>query len=211
MKLWVVLKLAVLPCGVAQWHCRLLKKHGMGALQAMAYGNDSDMVLFTGEMVFPWMFEDLAGLHSMKGVAELLAQRTTWSKVYDLQQLQRNEVPVVAATYVEDMYVVRAASVWIASADLRRSQISTCCFTLFLQSDARVCIRLLSILLCEILSSTHVQDFTLAQVTAEKIKGIRQWMTNEYQHSVFPSDQCSYTVCQCARVTRVSGCRRHQR
>ena len=70
-------------------------------LQAAAYGDESDLVLFTGEMVFPWMFEDLAGLRPMKGVAELLAQRTGWSKLYDSERLQRNEVPVVAATYVE--------------------------------------------------------------------------------------------------------------
>lgn len=110
--------------------------HPSFALQAAAYGSDSDLVLFTGEMVFPWMFEDLAGLRPMKALAELLAQRTEWSKLYDSQQLQRNEVPVVAATYVEDMYV----------------------------------------------------DFTLAQATAAKIKGVRQWMTNEYQHSVLPAD-----------------------
>ena len=70
-------------------------------VQAAAYGDDSDMVMFTGEMVFPWMFEDLAGLRPMKGVAELLAQSTAWSKLYDSERLQRNEVPVVAATYVE--------------------------------------------------------------------------------------------------------------
>lgn len=70
-------------------------------MQAAAYGNDSNLVLFTGEMVFPWMFEDLAGLRPLKGVAELLAQRANWSKLYDSEQLQSNEVPVVAATYVE--------------------------------------------------------------------------------------------------------------
>ena len=52
-------------------------------------------------MVFPRMFEDLAGLRPMKGVAEILANKTGWSKLYDSKQLQHNEVPVVAATYVE--------------------------------------------------------------------------------------------------------------
>lgn len=70
-------------------------------MQAAAYGSDVELVLFTGEMVFPWMFEDLAALRPMKSVAELLAQSTSWSKLYDSQQLQHNEVPVAAATYVE--------------------------------------------------------------------------------------------------------------
>jgi hypothetical protein len=76
----------------------------LGALQAAAYGEDSDIFLFTGEMVFPWMFEDLACLRPMKGVAEVLAQSTAWSKLYDSQQLQRNEVPIASATYVEVCY-----------------------------------------------------------------------------------------------------------
>lgn len=58
-------------------------------------------MLFTGEMVFPWMFEDLAGLRPLKGVAEILSQHASWSKLYDVQQLQRNEIPVAAATFVE--------------------------------------------------------------------------------------------------------------
>jgi hypothetical protein len=70
-------------------------------IQARAYGGDDELVLFTGEMVFPWMFEDIAALRPMKGVAELLAQSEAYTKLYDVQQLKRNEVPVAAATYVE--------------------------------------------------------------------------------------------------------------
>jgi pimeloyl-ACP methyl ester carboxylesterase len=65
---------------------------------------------FTGEMIYPWMFEDYPGLRPLGEVAELLAQEERWPALYDRAQLARNTVPCVAAIYAEDMFVPRALS-----------------------------------------------------------------------------------------------------
>ena len=65
---------------------------------------------FTGEMIYPWMFDDYAGLRPLREVAELLANEERWPALYDPARLARNTVPSVAAIYAEDMYVPRALS-----------------------------------------------------------------------------------------------------
>ncbi len=62
---------------------------------------------FTAEHVFPWMFEDYGGLRSHREAAMLLAEHP-WPRLYDPEQLRRNEVPVAATIYVNDLYVERA-------------------------------------------------------------------------------------------------------
>jgi pimeloyl-ACP methyl ester carboxylesterase len=62
--------------------------------------------LFTGEHVYPWMFDDYAGLAPLREAAELLAQRE-WPRLYDESVLASNEVPVAAMVYARDMYVER--------------------------------------------------------------------------------------------------------
>jgi pimeloyl-ACP methyl ester carboxylesterase len=62
-------------------------------------------LLFTGEMMYPWMFEEIRGLRAFGPAVELLASRNSWSPLYDLDRLATNEVPVVAAVYFDDMYV----------------------------------------------------------------------------------------------------------
>lgn len=52
---------------------------------------------FSGEMIFPFMFEAYPELEKLKEVAELLAQFKDWPSLYDEKQLSRNEVPVSAA------------------------------------------------------------------------------------------------------------------
>jgi pimeloyl-ACP methyl ester carboxylesterase len=65
--------------------------------------------LFTGEHVYPWMFEDYGELAPLRGAAHLLAERE-WPRLYDPDALARNQVPVAAAIYTGDMYVARAFS-----------------------------------------------------------------------------------------------------
>jgi pimeloyl-ACP methyl ester carboxylesterase len=86
--------------------------------------------LFTGEHVYPWMFDDYGALTSLRDAAHLLAARE-WPRLYDDDVLRTNEVPTAAAIYVEDMYVER----------------------------------------------------TFSEETAAQIRGIRTWITNEYQHN----------------------------
>jgi pimeloyl-ACP methyl ester carboxylesterase len=89
-----------------------------------------DPVYFTGEMIYPWMFENDPVLRPLAGAAELLAQRDDWPPLYDPARLAANEVPVAAAVYFADMYVPAAFSV----------------------------------------------------STARAIRGLRPWITNEYEH-----------------------------
>ncbi|MCA0936775.1 alpha/beta hydrolase [Vibrio alginolyticus] len=60
---------------------------------------------FTGEMVFPWMFDQYVNLKPLKEAAELLAIKNDWSPLYDESQLKENKVPVSCAVYADDMFV----------------------------------------------------------------------------------------------------------
>jgi pimeloyl-ACP methyl ester carboxylesterase len=88
-----------------------------------------DPTLLTGEHVFPWMFDEFAGLAPFAQAAGLLADRP-WGALYDPAVLAVNEVPCAAAIYVNDMYVPRACS----------------------------------------------------EQTARQIRGLRPWITNEFEH-----------------------------
>jgi pimeloyl-ACP methyl ester carboxylesterase len=69
----------------------------------------------TAEHVFPWMWEDYAGLRSHREAAHLLAEHP-WPKLYDADQLAHNEVPVAATIYSHDLYVERDFAVETARA-----------------------------------------------------------------------------------------------
>lgn len=88
-------------------------------------------VLFTGEMIYPWMFDDYAYLQPLKAAAHLLAEFDGWSRLYDIPTLQANTVPCAASIYYNDMYVERA----------------------------------------------------YAEETARSIRGIKTWITSEYEHN----------------------------
>jgi len=94
-----------------------------------------DATLFTGEHVFPWMFEDYGALRPLAGAAGILAEYE-WPQLYDAERLQANEVPAAAAIYAEDMYVERAHS----------------------------------------------------EETAAVIRGLRPWVTDEYEHDGLRAD-----------------------
>jgi pimeloyl-ACP methyl ester carboxylesterase len=92
---------------------------------------DGDITfLFTGEMIYPWMFETDPVLRPLRDAASELAQRDSWPRLYDPARLAASDVPAAAAVYYEDMYVPLALSV----------------------------------------------------PTAHAIRGLRPWITNEYQH-----------------------------
>ncbi len=65
--------------------------------------------LFTGEHVFPWMFDDYGALRPLREAANLLAGYE-WPSLYDAQRLRSCEVPAAAAIYAYDLYVERAFS-----------------------------------------------------------------------------------------------------
>ncbi|WP_402372795.1 alpha/beta fold hydrolase [Isoptericola rhizosphaerae] len=70
-----------------------------------AFATDARPLLFTGEMIYPWMFEQVAALRPFRAAAEALAARDDWPDLYDLDVLAANEVPLEAAVYQDDMFV----------------------------------------------------------------------------------------------------------
>ncbi|PZG04844.1 alpha/beta fold hydrolase [Nonomuraea aridisoli] len=70
-----------------------------------AFAEDARPLLFTGEMMYPWMFEEIRVLRPFRAAVELLAERAEWPPLYDLDRLAANEVPVAATVYFDDMYV----------------------------------------------------------------------------------------------------------
>ncbi len=83
--------------------------------------------LLTGEMVYPWYFEQDPALVPLREVAEQLAARKDWKPLYDPTRLASNTVPpVAAAVYKDDIYVdhdlsletaaaVRGLQTWVTS------------------------------------------------------------------------------------------------
>jgi len=69
------------------------------------FAEEARPLLFTGEMMYPWMFAEIRGLRPFQGAVEVLAARRRWPELYDLERLAANEVPVAAAVYFDDMYV----------------------------------------------------------------------------------------------------------
>jgi pimeloyl-ACP methyl ester carboxylesterase len=70
-----------------------------------AFATGARPLLLTGEMIYPWMFEQVAALRPFRPAAEALAARAEWSDLYDVDRLAANDVPVEAAVYFDDMFV----------------------------------------------------------------------------------------------------------
>ncbi|MFI6447443.1 alpha/beta fold hydrolase [Kitasatospora sp. NPDC050543] len=102
------------PAGTA-WAAERVRKE-FAEFDAEAALESGAPVLFTGEMIYPWMFETDPALRPLREVAQLLAERTDWPDLYDPQRLAANEVPVMAAVYHDDMYVDTADSLETARA-----------------------------------------------------------------------------------------------
>ena len=93
-------------------------------------------VFFTGEMIYPWMFDEYRYLRPLKAAAEILANDESWPRLYDPAVLRANTVPCAAAIYYDDMYVERAFS----------------------------------------------------EQTAQTIRGLKPWVTNQYEHNALRAD-----------------------
>lgn len=90
----------------SQWAAhRVRETHYAEAFDAVAAANNGKPVMFTGEMVFPWMFDEFKELRRVKEAAELVAKETNWPALYDETRLQNNTVAVAAASYFEDIFV----------------------------------------------------------------------------------------------------------
>ena len=76
---------------------------------------DAGEPLLTGEMVYPWYFEQDPALRPLQDVARLLAEKDDWAPLYDPERLALNTVPVAAAVYTDDIYVDRELSLETAA------------------------------------------------------------------------------------------------
>ncbi len=71
------------------------------------FSPDAFRLMFTGEMIYPWMFDVDPALAPLRDAAHLLAERADWPQLYDPAALRHCEVPCAASVYADDMYVER--------------------------------------------------------------------------------------------------------
>ncbi|KAK9460599.1 Alpha/Beta hydrolase protein [Lipomyces oligophaga] len=84
----------------------------------IARANEGDKTIpiyFTGEMIYQSMFDDYIELQPLKRVADILAQKKDWGKLYDEEVLGSGTARVAAVSYFNDMYVDLDLSVEAAS------------------------------------------------------------------------------------------------
>lgn len=65
----------------------------------------TEPLFFSGEMIFRDHFETYPELAALRETAEKLATASDWPALYDQEQLRKNEVPLYAVSYVDDMFV----------------------------------------------------------------------------------------------------------
>lgn len=85
----------------------------LGTFSSTAFGEGLGFK-FTGEMVFPWMYEQTAALNFLKGTADRLAHKPDWEPLYDKAALSGCDLPLAAAIYEEDSYVDKTLSMELA-------------------------------------------------------------------------------------------------
>jgi pimeloyl-ACP methyl ester carboxylesterase len=86
------------------------------AFDPAAAVDGAEPLLFTGEMIYPWMFGADPALIPLREAAELLAERDGWPPLYDPARLAASEVPAAAAVYHDDLYVPAPLSLRTAAA-----------------------------------------------------------------------------------------------
>ncbi|WP_105566107.1 alpha/beta fold hydrolase [Microbacterium halophytorum] len=90
--------------GATRWSAHRMREElgGFDAAEEVAAGRPMP---FTGEMFFPWQFDEIASLRPFRDAAHALHEREDHPELYDSARLARNEVPVAAAMYHDDMFV----------------------------------------------------------------------------------------------------------
>ncbi|KAM1816317.1 hypothetical protein ACFX12_000736 [Malus domestica] len=89
----------------SRWSAHRIRAEDEGKFDAVRAAKEGRPVLFTGEMIFPWMFDEIHALRKFKGASHVLAEKKDWPPLYNIDALKNNKVPVAAAVYYEDMYV----------------------------------------------------------------------------------------------------------
>ncbi|XP_027162054.1 uncharacterized protein LOC113762696 [Coffea eugenioides] len=89
----------------SRWAAHRTRFEHESKFDAIKAAKEGRPVLFTGEMIFPWMFDEIHALSHFKDAAEILAEKENWPPLYDTDALKNNQVPVAASVYYEDVYV----------------------------------------------------------------------------------------------------------
>jgi len=71
----------------------------------LSHDEENGDFYFTGEMVYPWMFDDISQLQVMKEAANILASKKDWPALYNRNNMKSKSIPGAAAIYYSDMYV----------------------------------------------------------------------------------------------------------
>jgi pimeloyl-ACP methyl ester carboxylesterase len=90
--------------GATRWAAQRVRAE-FGEFDAAAALDSDGPLLFTGEMIYPWMLAADPLLRPLREAAELLAERDDWPPLYDPARLATSDVPAAAAVYFDDMYV----------------------------------------------------------------------------------------------------------
>ena len=101
--------------GATRWAAQRVRAEFAGFDPAAALDGDAPL-LFTGEMIYPWMVDGEPRLRSLREAADLLAGRDEWPRLYDPDRLAASDVPAAAAVYFDDMYVDAGFSLATAQA-----------------------------------------------------------------------------------------------
>jgi pimeloyl-ACP methyl ester carboxylesterase len=101
--------------GATRWSAQRIRAEFAEFDPAAALDGNGPL-LFTGEMIYPWMFDADPVLRPLRGAADALAERGDWPRLYDAARLAANDIPVAAAVYFNDMYVPAEFSVPTAGA-----------------------------------------------------------------------------------------------
>jgi pimeloyl-ACP methyl ester carboxylesterase len=98
--IFAILHEAIYAQGSASnWACDTVQK------ESYPHYDNYDDFRFYGEMIFTWMFDEMAELKGMKEAAEILATYEDWPPLYDKEVLSQNKVPTACAVYYNDMFV----------------------------------------------------------------------------------------------------------
>lgn len=62
-------------------------------------------LLFTGEMMAPWMLREIRSLRPFARATEALAANEDYTSLYEIERLRSNEVPVSAIAFSDDIFV----------------------------------------------------------------------------------------------------------
>jgi pimeloyl-ACP methyl ester carboxylesterase len=90
--------------GATRWAAQRLRAEFPEFDPAAALDGEAPL-MFTGEMIYPWMVDGDPLLAPLREAADLLAERESWPRLYDRDRLAACQVPAAAALYFDDMYV----------------------------------------------------------------------------------------------------------